>query len=294
MDIADAHGVGLTMFLDWCEICLWGGAVTDVAREIDRRGHDVQLHAHLDFMPADFWRTPGIERQFGLDRVSPALAGALFDFLVEAHGAALGKAPVAFRGGGYRFNRAVLDAMMAHGVTIDSSVNVMRRTQPAKLPNLPQFRWSNGCIEVPVSCLAEFVTARPIDFNFSNGRLGTVERMMKWLDAFWREQGDEAIAVLVLHSWSLLRFDRESGWFVGPDEAAADRLDGFLAKAKQHCRISTIAEIATVTGRSWARATPTLSLDLLDCDRVAPDGELAVDTSPLGRLVRAVRRGMQR
>ena len=188
MDIADANDVKLTMFTDYCEEGIYGQAFLDAAREIDRRGHDLQLHAHLDFMPAAFWTETGLKREFSLNLVSADHSKALFDFLCDAQVRATGKKASAFRGGGYRFNRHILNAMAERGVVLDSSVNVSRVTQPAKLPYSRQFEWSNGCYEVPVSCVPRFMNLnRAVDFNFNaaalNSPAGTNARNLYWAEA---------------------------------------------------------------------------------------------------------------
>src|SRR5262245_1470380 len=67
MDIADRHCIKTTMFLDYCEEHLYGNAIRDVAREIHRRGHDLQLHAHLDFLSRDWWARNKIAPQYNLN-----------------------------------------------------------------------------------------------------------------------------------------------------------------------------------------------------------------------------------
>src|SRR5688572_15837100 len=86
MDIADRHDVKLTMFLDYCEKYLYGDALLDVGREIHRRGHDLQLHAHLDFLPPQFWTDRALKPQTSLSRVDPAQAAAVLDYLCDQHG----------------------------------------------------------------------------------------------------------------------------------------------------------------------------------------------------------------
>jgi len=133
------------------------------------------------------------------------VTNAVFDFICDAQLQATGKAATAFRGGGYRFNRNVLDAMMERGVRIVSSVNISRKTQPAKLPPTRQFCWSNGGYEIPVSVMPSPRTpGRGVDYNFNARTLSSVDRMMDFARSFFAHHGDDAIAVMVLHSWSLL------------------------------------------------------------------------------------------
>jgi hypothetical protein len=61
MSIAEASDVRLTMFLDWAETDLYGKYIDEVGREIDERGHDLQLHVHADFFSEQFWRRHDVE-----------------------------------------------------------------------------------------------------------------------------------------------------------------------------------------------------------------------------------------
>ncbi len=243
MDVAERHGVALTMFLDYCEEPLYGESLLDAGRQIHRRGHDLQLHAHLDFLADDFWRSRGIKPERSLNEVDSLQAAAVFDFLTERHHLVTGQRPVAFRGGGYRFNDCVLDAMAARGIVLDSSVNVSRATQPVPLPLSGQFAWSNGCIEIPVSCVTGYRNlTRAFDFNFNAGALAGSAAMLDYLDVFHRERGEGAVAVLVLHSWSFLGLEN-GGHFGGPVEAAVRRLDDFLGAIAGRIRVVSAREL---------------------------------------------------
>ena len=229
MDIADKHGVKLTMFLDYCEEHLYGDTLLDVGREIHRRGHDLQLHAHLDFLSSGFWANRGIAREVSLNKVDAAQANTTFDFLCDRHCLTSGKRPVAFRGGGYRYNGAVLEAMAKRGVLLDTSVNSSRETQPIPLPPSKQFPWSNGCLEVPISCVVGYRNInRPVDFNFNSGSFSSAHAMAEYLDLFYRRHGEDAIAVLTMHSWSFLKLT-DKKYFTEIVPSQVERFDNFLS-----------------------------------------------------------------
>jgi hypothetical protein len=267
MDVADHHGAKLTMFLDWAETDLYGEAIRDVGKEIHRRGHDLQLHVHTDFFKADFWNAKGVARQTDLNKLSREQAEAIASEIVERQAASTGIAPLAFRGGGYRFSAPLLTALFNAGVKLDSSINISRPTQPAPLPLTKQFCWTNGMIEVPVSCVEGYRNiSRPYDFNFNSlgffdperansyrdvvrsvfvSRLAdSTSRMNEYLDVFWRERGEEAIAVLVMHSWSLLRKNGDgAGHFTFAGTAQIERFDAFLAGLPANVEVMTAADL---------------------------------------------------
>jgi Methyltransferase domain len=286
MDIADANDIELTMFTDYCEEGLYGDGILDVAREIDRRGHDLQLHAHLDFMPAAFWNDNALKREFSLNLVSEEQSKAMFDFLCDAQIRATGKKARAFRGGGYRFNRHILNAMVERDVVLDSSVNVSRTTQPAKLPYSKQFVWSNGCLEVPVSCVPNFLNLnRAVDFNFNASALSSPKRMISYLKQFFDTLGEDATAVLVMHSWSLLVLNNASGWFEKTSEENCERFDEFLRLAKQEFEFTTAASEAMAFSKGQRKSNGALSLDLLDSASRPADG--LIDSANDGKNIRA-------
>ena len=258
MDIADRHGVKLVLFLDYCERDLYGEGLLDVARHVHARGHNLQLHAHPDFFNGTFWERHGIRPIHNLNDTTHEQASALFDFLVEQHEACTGERPLAYRGGGYRFNEHTLQAMHERGIRLHSSYNPPRKTQPLDSFRLrKQFFWSNGVLEVPISCLPTFLNLkRPIEFNFNTGALSTIDKMRQYLKRFYKRFGNDALAVMVMHSWSLLEFDNERGIFTGPSEGNVERFDAFLAAVKNDLDVITSRQV----------------LDLVDAGRLAVDG----------------------
>jgi ubiquinone/menaquinone biosynthesis C-methylase UbiE len=243
MDIADQHGVKLTMFLDYCEKDIYGEALLDVGREIHRRGHDLQLHAHLNFLDQSFWSKHNIKPEFLLNKVDDVLARATLDFLCEQHQIVTGSKAVAFRGGGYRYNDALLKAMLEHGVILDSSLNISRATQPVTLSPSKQFLWSSGCLEIPVSCVAGYRNLNYFfDFNFNSGYFTNVDAMIEYLDIFYSERGEDAVAVLVMHSWSFLKLtDRK--YFTESVPEYANRFAEFLDSIKDKIEVITASDL---------------------------------------------------
>src|SRR5436190_17373811 len=55
MDVAEEFGVKMVFFHDVLEEHKYVEAIGEAARTIVGRGHDLQLHMHTEFLPADFW-----------------------------------------------------------------------------------------------------------------------------------------------------------------------------------------------------------------------------------------------
>ena len=264
MDIADQHGVKLTMFLDYCEKDIYGEALLDVGREIHRRGHDLQLHAHLNFLDQSFWSKHNIKPEFLLNKVDDVLAHATLDFLCEQHQIVTGSKAVAFRGGGYRYNNALLKAMFEHGVILDSSLNISRATQPVTLSPSKQFLWSSGCLEIPVSCVAGYRNLNYFfDFNFNSGYFTNVDAMIEYLDIFYSERGEDAVAVLVMHSWSFLKLtDRK--YFTESVPEDANRFAEFLDSIKDKIEVITASDLVYLHSEEKLALDETLDFKNFD------------------------------
>ena len=219
MRIAQNFNAKLTCFLDYCETLVHGDAIADVGRRIVAQGHDLQLHAHPELLPQSFWEDRAlspIERWQDMRIASKEQAEALVGHIVSAHSSVGATLPSAFRGPGYCFNRQILDALGAQHVALNFSYNPSRDTQPALFGLQKQFTWSNGVCEVPVSCVNGFRNLTRIDdFNFNSSALSTHQRMLEFLDRFTEQLGDDAIAVLVMHSWSF-QYPPENDHFPAP------------------------------------------------------------------------------
>ena len=235
MDIADSHSVKLTMFLDYAEEYLYGDALLDVGREIRRRGHDLQLHLHPEFLPDSFYEGASIPRVPDLNLASQVGADTLFDLLCDRHSGLTGVSPIAFRGGGYRFNGSVLGAMKRHGIRLGSNYNIAKANQPMNFGPMPQFSWTSGVVEVPISTVFDYKnTGRHFDYNFNASLMNVcgldtcIRSHQEFLQRFYAERGSDAIAVLVMHSWSFLELD-DDGAFSKPSIEAPERFDRLLS-----------------------------------------------------------------
>jgi hypothetical protein len=228
MSIADKYGVKLVMFLDYVEEYLWGEQIVEVAREIHARGHDLQLHSHPENFPDSFWEERGIPRLKVPGNATDEQADAMMQFLCERQLHATGVAPIAYRGGGYRYGPATVRAMGRHGVRLNSSYVATSDNQLFNAGRLPQYKWDNGCMEVPVSCMTLYSSQEKFyHLNFNHSSCSDLRRMMMSLEAFYRQMGDAAIAVMVMHSWSFSK-EMENGHFSRPLPEYLERFEQFL------------------------------------------------------------------
>jgi SAM-dependent methyltransferase len=251
MDIGDRHGAPIVMFLDYCERAIYGDDILDVAREVHRRGHDLQIHSHPEFLGAAFWAERRLSLPASINTASDDQACALVEYLCESQTKACGKPPLGYRGGGYRYGPAILRALVQNGVMLDSSYIAARENQPLRRGRLRPFLWDNGCLEVPVSCVNPFLNlTRDFDLNFNASAFHNAERMMLCLEAFYQQHGDDAIATLVLHSWSFSH-RQGNGFFSPPDPKYVERFDAFLGLLKKNgiAAISTAEALKLAASR---------------------------------------------
>lgn len=245
MEIAGNHGHPLSCFVDFCETELYGDLIGDAAREIAAAGHDVQLHAHPDLLSDQFWVDRGLEpSRTSLTHYSEAQASALIGFLREAAETSAGRAPVAFRGGAFRFNRAILEAMAEQGVTLSFNYKVKTDHQPASTSILPAFTWANGVTEVPMSVLFVNNYLRLFEFSSTSSVDFTNESLVEeYVDGYFKSLGEDAVLVMLLHSWSFLYRNDDTGYFEYRGDELAETFDRFLANLPSDIEVLSASDL---------------------------------------------------
>lgn len=231
-EIADKYGIQLTCFFDYGEISLYGEKWLNVARFIQARGHDLELHIHPDYIPQNLW-PEGLARELNMFNLDAERADFLADYICKAHRSLTGEDAIAFRGGGYRYNGFLLQALARNGVKFDSSYNAARAQQIFNQGPLPPFEWDCGMIEIPIPCLPSFRgSSGLVEFNFNNYDFQNhfprvcVGYMGDYLQEYFRRFPD-GIPVLVMHSWSFLKLNNDSGFFDEINPRAPEIFDGF-------------------------------------------------------------------
>lgn len=249
MRIAEKHNVKLTMYLDFAEADLYGPALLEIGREIDGRGHDLELHCHAEFIPERVWVSAKVRRA-GLSVADDRQCGIIADYVCEHYMRACRRPPLSYRGGAYRFNAPMIHALTARGISIFSNYNASRPdVQPLRKGIMRQFYWSNGSLELPIShvpanALNPRASPNPVPFNFNMSNLDSPERLKSFLETFHRSQlGD--IAVLVMHSWSFGKLPNgqsEHYDFFLPE--FVKRFDDFLGLIRNEIRVVTARDVA--------------------------------------------------
>ena len=239
MDLCDRHGAAMTFFLDYCEEDRYGNDIANVAREIKRRRHDVQLHSHPDNLIKTL--TPDGQPFAKLSKsIPPEQAPILAELLQHRHTAAVGEPAVAFRGGGYGYNKPLLAALRQVGVKIDSSYVADRdygatSEQSVLFGPARPFYWPDGTLEVPVGVLSDLAgTSHAAEFNFHDRLLlENRENIPLFMGQYFNTFGPRSILVLVMHSWEFLNLDATvSPFFTDENPERIQNFENFLIYAK--------------------------------------------------------------
>lgn len=281
MDIADEFGVTMTMFLDWAETDIYGASIDEVGQNIHERGHDLQLHVHPNFFSKEFWKQRALQPVTDMNRSSVDQSRVIAKEIVDRQRRATGTSAVAFRGGAYRFSGSLLQALHENGVQVDSSLNTARRE--GATGHCAQFRWANGLIELPISIVSDYrKTGKPLEFNFNSGYFKDAGSMQAYLEAFWTEHGDDAIAVLVMHSWSFLTL-RADGIFAYEGTHRVERfrqlLEGLNAAGAKVVSAREVIQLAS-SGDLRIDARDDLSTMVQDVSAIVPAPSCPICQAP--------------
>lgn len=258
MDIADRCGVKMTFFLDFAEVEYYGDKITDVGRYIEARRHELQIHCHGDcFEKAVHERFPDADKWYPTWYEDSEISEFIVDYCLNQYYKCTDKTPIVFRGGAYRFGTELLEKVKEKGITADASYNCLR---PKPLPLTKQFTYENGLLELPVSILPGKGSLQTLNFNSGplyptckEDQKRILERYQEIFDGFYRYYGEDAVACLMMHSWSFCydekRYQSE-GYFDRPNIYAAELFEQFLKVFCDKIDFITASE-AVQLGKKW-------------------------------------------
>lgn len=213
--IGDEMGAQHVFFVDVCAAYTYDEQLAEVVRWLDNAGHDVQLHAHPEYLPADFWKEFGFTyRPRFLNQYDQPKAEFTLKHFGKFISDITGKAILAFRAGSFRWNANTVRALESVGIPLSFN-NSMKAFNDGVCPygvstNAP-FSWSNGIIEVPVTermslpYFERFGWER-LSYPFSNQYF-----IPPWRKLYPFTFGiDKSFLVILMHSWSLLHWDENN------------------------------------------------------------------------------------
>lgn len=262
MEIAEKYNARATFFVDVYMHRHYGKEpVRTLCRRIARRGHDVQLHAHLSWLPgsnSDFLYDYPLEQQREILKEGREL--------IEEW---IGQRPVAFRAGSYSANLDTIRALSENGFLVDSSYFARRTTCQLSRQLRNQYgnqRFRIGEImEVPVTTywLVEkgpYRKLSKLDFNACS--LAELRDIVPKLIS-----GGVRTIVLFLHSFSFVRWKSDFSGIV-PNFRALQRFERLLKEISQRpdagfITMEQASRLALNEAENGSDFIPTLSMSRL-------------------------------
>jgi hypothetical protein len=260
MDIADNYGAPLSFFLDMPEYSHYGESLLDVGREILRRGHDVQPHMHPHMLADNVCSELHFPGAVDESPVGDALGSSFerlkgcMEYTLNAYSKITTTPARAFRSIGYLLTPAICRVLETTGIPLSLNYNASMPDRCPLFSGIRQpFRWPWGMTELPVSCIFPPRAKRIEQLNFDTRALsrGGVEDCVaghkRFLEYFHCENGEDAIAVLVLHSRSFFAMDAE-GFFSIPDEGKAEKFEAVLKALRDE---TLFVDTRAVLANNW-------------------------------------------
>lgn len=263
--IGDEFGAKHVFFVDMCGAYVRGDEMLAVVRWLHNAGQDVQLHAHPEYLPEDFWPKHNFKYR---PRFMNQYADDKDDFVIGYFGNMItevtGKPLRAFRAGSFRWNAGTIRALARHNIPLSFNNSMCAVHNEQCLHSLPTnlpFKWSNGIIEIPMSeknilprleqdwwarlqyPQSKFFRYRPGWASFLPGSISHQTPLL----------------VFLLHSWSLLYWD-ENGHGVYRDDARLEGYRKLLKRLSKDYDIITTAELLNVINRGEIHLSHTEDL----------------------------------
>lgn len=196
--ILDQHGIKGNFLIDFSACLLYGDkAVREVVDFILSQGHEVHVHLHPEWVVRHWGlrHEAWAKSPAGMDMFDEALNRSVLEYAVYKYKSFVGRDPVMFRAGGYRFNEGTVAAAKELGFKACSNFNSTRHadvwsSDDVRVLNNEPFSWPNGLIELPVDFSPE-----PLSHEWD-----------KYMGSFDRVLSRKNIKTfnLTLHSWTLL------------------------------------------------------------------------------------------
>jgi peptidoglycan/xylan/chitin deacetylase (PgdA/CDA1 family) len=226
MDICGEKGVKATFFVDVYAYRVFGEQVMkQVCQDIKERGHDVQLHAHANWIyphKSEYMWAYSLKEQSEIIKEGRELIHKW-----------TGEYPVAFRAGAYGANYDTLKALSDNSINIDSSMFYKHHLCKLNSRGLTRNKivTENNVIEVPVTTFigfkcASFIRYSKLDINArSFGELKEIILKAK--------KRNLKTIILFLHSFSFLKWSRDRK-VTSPDLEAIDILSQTIDLLKSY------------------------------------------------------------
>lgn len=261
----------LTFFVDACAAYSDLDEVAEVILWLDKKGQDVQLHTHSEYLPERFWLESGFQyRPRFLNEYSAVRATFTILYFGKFISDITGKPLRAFRAGSFRWNASTIRALADAGIPLsfNNSMNAFLAGQcvHSEATNQP-YRWSNGVIEVPVTEKMFFPLFGKewwgrLQFPVSNHFRNPPWRVLRP----YARQANSSLLVLLLHSWSLLYWDK-NGYAVYRDDKRIEDFRKLVRQLAKDYDIITTEDFLDLHARGKITTSHTVDLAAAELKR---------------------------
>lgn len=284
MDIADEFGFKITFFLDVVERHAYGAAIEEVAHAIQERGHDLQLHLHVEFLNNSFWNKLGyLAPTWAMNLFDDTAAQLAIDYAVKTFVSMAGVRPLAYRPGAFRYNQSILRALSAAGIKLayqyyPATHHLKSYPHGPDLGPMPVFRWSNGIVEIPMGCVEN---EQPRTHRYTGfATIMKENKALAYMRRFYAMGPEFNTLVLLLHSWSFLSRNEER-IFEWKDKSPMKEFHGFLAHLPSNVEVVTAPQLLEKVEQG--QIVPALDMPLC----VAGNEALHLYKTPVSQLAAA-------
>lgn len=262
--VIDEYNAKATFFVDACGAYAQLDQVVEVVRWLDAAGHDVQLHTHSEYLPEHFWLEHGFKyRPRFLNQYADDKAAFTIRYFGKLISDITGKKLRAFRAGSFRWNAATIRALAESGIPLsfNNSMNAYIGGQCIySEPNNLPYLWSNGVIEVPVTERKFFPLFGKewwgrLQFPVSNHFRNPPWRVLRP----YAHQANSSLLVLLLHSWSLLYWDK-NGYGVYRDDKRIEDFRKLVRQLAKDYDIITTEDFLDLYARGKITTSHTVDL----------------------------------
>lgn len=265
--IGDEYNAKHVFFVDICGAYAYREEMHEVIRWLDQAGQDVQLHAHPEYLPNEFWPQHGLTSK--PQYMNQYTDAARAEFVLKHFGAEIsgitGKDILAFRAGSFRWNACTIKALRAANIALSfnnsMSAYYARQCIYSEPTNAP-YRWSNGVVEVPVT---ERRILPKVGKEEWWARLQFPESSYFRFRPWWGSlllnviSDAPAFSVFLLHSWSLLYWD-ENGFGTYQDDRRLENYRKLMKNLSKDYDIITSREFLDLHAQGKIATTHTVDV----------------------------------
>ncbi len=247
VDLSKEHNLVFTFFVEVAR-SLWE---PEKHREywtwLIRNNQDVQLHFHPEiFQTKDLIHLPLNQRPGRQDKWNAEEAFQMISWAAQRFFRFTGTWPTAYRAGSFRWNKETIRALRKLDIKLSfnncyEAVIRSDNLSPSKLINDGLFQWDKKVVEVP--CTEVLIGEELAHLSFPR-RLPVKDGLRGLCKFLIRKNGRNQIFNLLLHSWSFLNRDRNSGYFYYQDDRRIENFNKFLKWAKREFEVISATELS--------------------------------------------------